>query len=149
LSYSEVFTFDDASRPGVLGGVPWTTELLSYGLDVQSQSKHWTLADWPSAHTFSQWVDTSGYLNSLSHLATPGPFGSPPAVSDFFDDGAPHSRSKHVKWYDWSIWNTIHTDSTDFDPKVTIAAIPEPSSFVLLLTGLLSGMVVLRRRRQS
>lgn len=145
LTYIETFTFDDSSKPNAIGSIPWTTELLSYGLDVQSLSKHWTLADWPMEHTFSQWVDINGYLNSLAYLAAPGPSGNPPAVSEFFDDGAPNSRSKHVKWYDWSVWNTYQTDSTDFDPVVTV---PEPSSVAALLIGLIS-MIVSRRRHRT
>ena len=145
LGYSEVFTFDDSSKPNVLDSVPWTTELLSYSLDVENHSKHWTLVDWPMEHTFSQWIDTNGFLNSFAYLATPGPSGNPPAVSEFLDDGAPNSRSKHVKWYDWSVWNTIQTDSTDFDPNVTV--VPEPSCVLLLLAGMI-GMIVIRLRHK-
>lgn len=148
LGYSEVFTFDDSSKPNVLGSVPWTTELLSYSLDVESLSKHWTLVDWPMEHTFSQWIDTNAFLNSLAYLATPGPEGNPPAVSEFLDDGAPNSRSKHVKWYDWSVWNTIQTVSTDFDPIVTVTAVPAPSSVLLLLTGMI-GMIVIQLRHRK
>jgi len=146
LHYSEVFSFDDASRPAVLGSAPWTTPLLSFGLDVESLSKHWTLADWPLEHTFSQWVDSNGFLNSLAYLATSGPPGDPPAFVQYFDDGAPHSRSNDVKWYDWSVWNTIQTHSTDIDPLTTVTTIPEPSSLATLLVGLV-GMIAFRRWR--
>ena len=138
LDYLEIFTFDDSSKPNVLGSVPWTTEILSYSLDVESLSKHWTLADWPMEHTFSQWVDTNGFLNSRAYTATPGPpgnpLGNPPAFTEFFDDGAPNSRTYHVKWYDWSKWNTFQTNSMDFDPTATVTAVPEPSSILGLLT---------------
>lgn len=146
LGYLEVFTFDDASKPSVPGTVPWTTPLLSYSLTVDSLSKHWTLADWPMAHTFSQWVDANGILNSRTYLATPGPTGSPPAVSEFLDDGMQHFGKKHVKWYDWPRWNTIQTDSTDYNPIVTV--VPEPSSVLLLLIGLIGVIAIgLRHKR--
>jgi hypothetical protein len=134
LSYSELFTFDDSTRPSVLGSVPWITEILSYSLEVPAQPrldttrppKSWSLNDWPMEHTFSQWIDTSGFLNSYAYLATPGPAGFPPAISSFLDDGAPNSRSKHVKWYDWSVWNTYATDSKDLDPTVQVVPGPVP-----------------------
>jgi hypothetical protein len=133
LDYLELFTFDDSSKPNVLDNIPWTTEILTYDLDVESLSKHWTLTDWSMERTFSQWVDSNGFLNSLAYLATPGPPGNPPAVSEFFDDGAPNSRSKTVKWYEWPRWNTRQTNSTDLDPTVTVTTVPEPASTLSLL----------------
>lgn len=151
LDYLEIFTFDDSSKPDVLGSVPWTTEMLSYSLDVESLSKHWTLADWPMEHTFSQWVDTNGFLNSRAYTATPGPPGdppgNPPAFTEFLDDGQPNSRTYHVKWYDWSKWNTFQTDSIGFDPTVTITAVPEPTpAFSLLALGILGTATTLKRK---
>jgi hypothetical protein len=148
LHYSQTFSFDDISRPPVLGALPWETDLLSFSMDVEGMSKHWTIADWPLAHTFSQWVNGGGFLNSVAYLATPGPSGEPPAFVRFYDDGEPHSRTYHVKWYDWSVWNSIKTDSIDTDPIVRISAVPEPSSMAMWLVGLI-GMIVLRRHREN
>jgi hypothetical protein len=148
LGFFETFTFDDASKPAELGSVPWTTPLLSYSLEVDGHTKHWTLADWPLEHTFSQWVDANGFLNSLARVATPGPQGQPPAFSEYFDDGAPDSRSKHVKWYDWSVWNTFETDSESIEPLVAITVVPEPSSLAMLLVGLIALIVTLATKRR-
>jgi hypothetical protein len=147
LTYLERFTFDNSSKPTVLGSVPWVTQLLSYDLDVETLTKHWTLADWPLEHTFSQWVDNNGFVNSRAYVATPNPPEIVPAFSEFFDDGAPHSRTDHVNWNDWSLWNTRKTDSTDVDPTVTIT--PEPSSGVTLLIGLTTFMLACRLWRRT
>ena len=146
LHYSQTFRFDDASRPAVLGAVPWETDLLSFSMNVESMSKQWALEDWPAAHTFSQWIDASGYLNSVAYLATPGPEGEPPAFVRYYDDGAPTSRSNHVKWYDWPRWNSFATDSIDTNPDIRISAIPEPSAAAMLLAGLF-GVILMRYRR--
>ncbi|MBB2484195.1 hypothetical protein H5407_03040 [Mitsuaria sp. WAJ17] len=135
--YLESFTFDDTGRPLVLGGTPWTTPLLDFHLEVESQSKVWSLNDWPLEHVFSQWLDADGFTNRRAHVSTAGPRGKPPAFADFHDDGAPHSRTYHVKWYDWDVWNTRQTDSLDFDPQVFITQVPEPGSVALVLCALL------------
>ena len=146
-SYLESFTFDDASKPATLGLIPWETPLLSYSLEVEGIAKHWTVADWPLEHTFAQWVDGSGYLNSLATLETPGPAGQQLAVSTYYDDGAPHSRSKTVKWNEWSVWNVLQTNSSDTNPLVSVMAspVPEPSTAAMLLLGLV-GLAAGRRR---
>lgn len=144
--YSQTFSFDDTGRPAVPGALPWETALLSFSLNVEGMSKQWTIADWPLAHTFSEWVDGSGYLNSVAYLATPGPLGETPAFVRYHDDGAPTSRSSHVKWYDWSVWNTVQTDSTDSDPEFTISVVPEPSALAFWMAGLI-GMFAMGQRR--
>lgn len=135
--YLESFTFDDAGRPVVLDSTPWSTPLRDFRLEVESQSKVWSLDDWPLEHFFSLWLDAGGFLNSRAHVSTPGPLGSPPAYADFHDDGAPHSRTYHVKWYDWDVWNTRQTESRDVDPLVLITQVPEPGSVALVLLALL------------
>jgi len=135
--YLESFTFDDTGRPLVLDSTPWTTPLLGFHLEVEGHSKVWSLDDWPLEHVFSQWLDAGGFTNSRAHASTPGPLGNPPAYVDFHDDGAPHSRTNHVKWYDWDVWNTRQTDSLDVDPQVFIAKVPEPGSVALVLLALL------------
>ncbi|HLO95054.1 MAG TPA: hypothetical protein VK195_12120 [Burkholderiaceae bacterium] len=135
--YLESFTFDDAGRPMVLGSTPWTTPLLDFRMEVQSQSKVWRQDDWPLEHFFSQWMDAGGFTNSRARVATSGPPGSPPAHADFHDDGAPHSRTYHVKWYDWDVWQTKQTDSLDVDPLLFITPVPEPASIALVLLALL------------
>lgn len=146
LSYLETFTYNDVTKPIILGITPWETDILSYSLTVDNHAKTWDLADWPLDHVFSQWIDVNGYLNSLAHLATSGPTGNPPAFSDFYDDGAPNSRSKTVKWYDWPRWQALQTDSEDFDPIVSINQIPEPDSRVLIYCAL--ALMCLFRRQQ-
>lgn len=150
FSYLEIFTFDDSTRPSVLGSTPWTTDILSFSLDVENQTKHWTLQDWPLEQSFSQWVDANGFLNSRAFLSTSGPQGdppgNPPAFVRFFDDGAPNSRSNDVKWYDWSKWNTLQTDSSDLNPTVTVTTVPEPATIILLGTGL-AGVTIKARKR--
>lgn len=135
--YLESFTFDDAGRPVLVGSTPWSTPLRDFHLEVESQSKVWSLDDWPLEHYFSEWMDASGFINSLAHVSTPGPLGNPPAYTDFHDDGAPHSRTYHVKWYDWDVWNTRQTESEDQDLLVLIAPVPEPGSMALVLLALL------------
>ncbi len=149
--YLESFTFDDAGRPAVLGSTPWTTPLLDFHLEVESQTKVWSLADWPLEHFFSMWIDPAGFTNSRAYVSTPGPLGNPPAFAEFHDDGAPHSRTEHVKWYDWSVWNTRQTDSLDEDPLVFIAKVPEPVSIALVLLALLlvGGQGLARRRGRT
>jgi len=143
--YSQTFRFDDVTRPGELGALPWETDILSYSLEVEGMVKHWTIEDWPLGHTFSQWIDEGGHLNSLAYLASSGQAGEPPAFVRYYDDGAPNSRSEDVKWYDWPRWKSFRTDSTDNDPIVTISAVPEPSSTALMLAALI-GMIGVRRR---
>ncbi|MGM9514062.1 PEP-CTERM sorting domain-containing protein [Roseateles sp. DB2] len=148
--YLETFVFDDAGRPLVLGSTPWTTPLLDFQLEVESHTKVWSLDDWPLEHFFSLWLDAGGFTNSQAHVSTPGPRGHPPAYADFFDDGAPHSRTYHVKWYDWDVWNTRQTDSTDVDPQVVITQVPEPGSLALVLLALLlvGGQLIGRAKKK-
>ncbi len=149
--YLESFTFDDAGRPAVLASTPWRTPLLDFHLEVESQTKVWSLADWPLDHFFSMWIDPAGFTNSRAYVSTRGPLGNPPAFAEFHDDGAPHSRIYHVKWYDWSVWNTRQTDSMDLDPSVFIAPVPEPASIALVLLALLlvGGQCISRRQGRS
>ena len=146
-NYLEVFSFNDSSKPDAIGGIPWTTQILSYSLDVEGVAKHFTVDDWTLEHTFSQFIGGRGLLNTRAFLSTPGPLGDPPgeppAFSEFLDDGlVPIPRQKRIKWYDWSKWNTVATDSSDLDPIVTITSISEPPSiaiwslFSMLLFGL-------------
>lgn len=138
LHYFETFSYDDAGRPAVLGSTPWTTPLLDLHLEVESQTKVWSLSDWPLDHFFSMWLDAGGFTNSRAYASTNGPTGNPPAFVEFHDDGAPHSRTYHVKWYDWSIWNTRQTDSLDIDPLVFIGQTPEPGMLSLALLAVLA-----------
>ena len=149
MRYVETFTFDESGRPAVLGSTPWITPLLDFRLEVESQTKVWSLADWPLEHSFSMWVDAGGFTHSRAYVATSGPFGSPPAFAEFHDDGAPHSRTHHVKWYDWSVWNTLQTDSLDNDALALIVQVPEPGSLALSLLALLLALLLVGGKRAA
>ena len=64
------------------------------------------------------------------------------------------SRSNHLKWYDWSVWNAIDYgevpmtgDTLGLVDITGVPAIPEPST-VLLLAGGLAAVAYLGKRRR-
>jgi hypothetical protein len=119
-SFDDQFTFTAGSQPGVLGGV--------LAIDV--------LGDLSASYRFG--VGATPVWTSFASLVTPGPFGT--RVLTFSETVGSLTAGTQY-------WVNVKGSATAAAYSVTLAPVPEPETYAMLLAGLgLIGTIARRRR---